>query len=248
VIATISFHYSITVNKLTLLLFCPTPSPLSLTQQLSKETKDAVGDAAPDSVVVDDDAREPERNAVPVDRQSHSHHTNNNNNNHNIHDNVDDDTEYEEDYYEDESQQMERFIPSKVNLSSTSSSSSSSTTTTTSTTTTSTTSKTTTTTPAPTTKTSTVRSRGPTIPSRRPFFPGMSRTTSKAPITTNDPNAPIYLSPQDNEIADSSNVKNNVPPNVNEPNNKIESDSQDGISPRLNLGMKNIYLLKVQMK
>ena len=53
-----------------------------------------MGDAAPDSVVVDDDAREPERNAVPVDRQSHSHHNNNNNNNHNIHDNVDDDTEY----------------------------------------------------------------------------------------------------------------------------------------------------------
>ena len=49
----------------------------------------------------------------------------------------------------------------------------------------------------------------------------------------------VYLAPQDNEIADSSNVKNNVPPNVNEPNNKIESDNQDGVHmPRLNLGKK----------
>lgn len=47
----------------------------------------------------------------------------------------------------------------------------------------------------------------------------------------------VYLAPQDNEIADSSNVKNNVPPNVNEPNNKIESDNQEGgHMPRLNLG------------
>ncbi|KZS21487.1 Uncharacterized protein APZ42_011414 [Daphnia magna] len=47
-----------------------------------------------------------------------------------------------------------------------------------------------------------------------------------------DQDAPACI---DNEIADSSNVKNNVPPDVNEPQNTIESDSQ-GFTPKLNLG------------
>lgn len=63
----------------------------------------------------------------------------------------------------------------------------------------------------------------------------------KPDVALNVPNGPVYLSPQDNEIADSSNVKNNMPPNVNEPHNKIESDNQDGFTPKLNLG--NLFIL-----
>lgn len=135
---------------------------------------------------------------------------------------------------------------------------------TTTTTKTTTTSKATTTSPktsAPTTR-STVRPRtyppSQTPPPRRPFGPFDEafepvRTGARTPVGQNGrtevsrndrikpdaplnvPNGPVYLAPQDNEIADSSNVKNNAPPNVNEPNNKIESDTQ-GYTPKLNLG------------
>lgn len=107
----------------------------------------------------------------------------------------------------------------------------------------------------------------PTVPTRRLFTPPVDTTrltkpntrpigtNSRAGIFTNDrtkpndalntPNGPVYLSPQDNEIADSSNVKNNVPPNVNEPQNKIESESQDGFTPKLNLGMpRSIHIFQ----
>ncbi|EFX75426.1 hypothetical protein DAPPUDRAFT_306810 [Daphnia pulex] len=114
--------------------------------------------------------------------------------------------------------------------------------------------------------TTTVRSRSttpismPTVPTRRPFDPTRltklnnrptGTSNSRAGVFNNDnnrvkpdvalnvPNGPVYLSPQDNEIADSSNVKNNVPPNVNEPQNTVESDSQ-GFTPKLNLGKLNI--------
>lgn len=110
--------------------------------------------------------------------------------------------------------------------------------------------------------TTTVRSRSttpismPTVPTRRPFDPTRltklnnrptGTSNSRAGVFNNDnnrvkpdvalnvPNGPVYLSPQDNEIADSSNVKNNVPPNVNEPQNTVESESQ-GFTPKLNLG------------
>ncbi|XP_046451387.1 uncharacterized protein LOC124199567 isoform X1 [Daphnia pulex] len=225
----------------------------------------------------DEDARQPEKNVVPVDRkidqplQSHE-------------------TEYVDDYeYYDETSQ-EGFIPpnfaNKFNPTTKISTTLAPTTTsvrpvkTSSSTVFSTTS---TTTPAPSTRstsyataratkatkvestvrsTTTVRSRSttpismPTVPTRRPFDPTRltklnnrptGTSNSRAGVFNNDnnrvkpdvalnvPNGPVYLSPQDNEIADSSNVKNNVPPNVNEPQNTVESESQ-GFTPKLNLG------------
>ena len=53
-------------------------------------------------------------------------------------------------------------------------------------------------------------------------------------VSVTDSSDRVYLSPQDNEIADSANAKNNLLPNVNEPKNKVESDDQE--SPKLNLG------------
>jgi hypothetical protein len=113
----------------------------------------------------------------------------------------------------------------------------------------------------------------PTVPTRRPFDPtrltklnnnnnrptGTSnsragvfnndnnRVIIKPDVALNVPNGPVYLSPQDNEIADSSNVKNNVPPNVNEPQNTIESDSQ-GFTPKLNLGKYTLKRENTELK
>lgn len=229
-----------------IVLFCLVFPPRNLpTCKLKNKTKEIKKDDEDNDE--SNDHREPERNAVPIDRQSTSH----------------DETDYEdEEYYDDELPEDDSFIPSDFTsnffppAASPSSTTTTATTTTTKTTTTTSPSTTVTTSP-PTPKTKAtvtmIRSRGPpTPPPRKPFIPAAAptrttTTTTKVPSTTssrkpdvalNDPNAPVYLSPQDNEIADSSNVKNNVPPNVNEPNNKIESDSQDGMSssPRLNLG------------
>ena len=63
----------------------------------------------------------------------------------------------------------------------------------------------------------------------------------KPDVALNVPNGPVYLSPQDNEIADNANIKNSLPTNVNEPQNKIESDSHDGFTPKLNLGTFDYY-------
>ena len=59
----------------------------------------------------------------------------------------------------------------------------------------------------------------------------------KSDESVTDSAGPVYLSPQDNEIADSANVRNNVPPNVNEPTNTENAAGSEGtFGGRLNLG------------
>jgi len=86
---------------------------------------------------------------------------------------------------------------------------------------------------------------GPPPPTSMPTSmptPGVgSRETdvvqSKADVSLTDPAGSVYLSPQDNEIADSANARNNAPPNVNEPTNKENSAAGDAaFGGRLNIG------------